>query len=96
MLVQLAKYYIPSEQTVLWIDARIVVSSSFKQSDKRGGLLHRYTVGGGIEISVASRLDAESVASEVYRIEIHSQDFIFAVQHLYLYGGNPLLSFHYK
>ena len=43
---------------------------------------------------MTGRLDAECVASEVYRVEIHGQNFFFAVQHFNLDRCNPFLGLH--
>ena len=52
-----------------------------------------YVFGCGVEIGFTGRFYAVSIAAEVDRIEIHRQNFLFAVKHFNFHGGDPPFDF---
>ena len=91
--LHIVEYYVAAFQTVFGIGARIVVARSLEQSHKYRRLCGGELVGRGIEVSFCRSLDAVCVRTEIHRICIHSENFVFVVENFKFHCKHPLLAF---
>ena len=94
-LIKIVQHHISPLPAGLRMKPRIVGRSGFQHPDKRGTLLRCQFVGRCAEISLSGRPDAVCVASEIHRVEIHRQYFLFREKHFKLHGRNPFFCLHH-
>ncbi|MPM92396.1 hypothetical protein SDC9_139531 [bioreactor metagenome] len=91
---QILEHHVAPLQTVFRIQLGVVSGGCFEESHKCSSLFVGYVFGCGVEIGFTGRFYAVSIAAEVDRIEIHRQNFLFAVKHFNFHGGDPLFRLH--
>ena len=94
MLQHILEDYITAVNAVVGIQTGIIVCGGFEHSYKYGSLFWCQVLRGGVEVGLASGLDAKGVGAEVDGISIHRQDFFFAEVGFQFDSGNPFLGLH--
>ncbi len=96
VLHHVAQHSVAAAQTVLWINAWVIVGCGLEHTHENGRLVGGHVLWRCAEVCVAGRFHAVSIRTEVHRVGVHGQDFLLVEQHFNLNGGNPLLALHYQ
>ena len=81
-------------QRVFGVGNRVVVGGGLEHTHEHRRLFHGQSVGRGIEIGLAGRLDTIGVTTEIHCVSIHRENLVLVVDGLQLDSDNPFLGLH--
>ena len=89
-------HHITALDGILGVGDRVIERGCLQHTHEYGCLFGGESFGSGVEIGLASRLDAVCIASEVNGICIHREYLVLVEYHFQLGGDDPLLGLHDK
>ena len=91
---QVVEHHVAALQAALRVQLGVVGRCSLQQSHQNGAFLRLELGRRRIEVSLGRRFDAERIAAEINRVDIHRQNILLVVETFQADGQDPFLRLH--